>query len=198
MAGGYFFGTQAQGMIEKSLELDLGIAQNVRVGRAPGAVLAQKFGKHPVLVFGGKIDVFDLDADHVGHGGGIHKIDIGGTKLRVIVILPVLHEDADDLIALLLEQPGSDRRIHAAAQPDHHLLPNVLLVHRGGIIPSRRLRQIQRGGTSRQIERCNYWPGRGDFLGQQAAGADDHEWRVPGSPIQLFFFIPHTQTFAAL
>ena len=129
MAGGDFLGPQAHGVVQKGLELDFGVAQDVGVGRAPAAVFAQEFGKHPVLVLCGKVDVLDLDADHVRHGGCVNKIDVRGAVLRIVVVFPVFHEDADDLVALLFKQPGGDRRVHAAAQTHHHPLSVVLLVH---------------------------------------------------------------------
>ena len=101
VAGGNFFGAQAHGVVQKGLELDFGIAQYVRVGRAAGLVFAQEFGKDAVFVFGGEIDVLDVDADHVGHGGGVQKVLAAGAVLAVIVVFPVFHEDANDIVTLL-------------------------------------------------------------------------------------------------
>ena len=64
-------------MVEEGLELDLGIAQDVGVGCAPGLVLTQEFGEDTVLVLGSKIDVFDLDADDVGDGGSVDEVNVG-------------------------------------------------------------------------------------------------------------------------
>ncbi len=52
MAGGDSIGPEGQGMIEKRLELDLLVAQHIRVGCAPGLVFVQKILEHPVPVFG--------------------------------------------------------------------------------------------------------------------------------------------------
>jgi hypothetical protein len=114
VAGGDLLGAQAHGVVEKGLELDLGVAQHVGVGRAAGLVFAQELGEHAVLVVGGEVDVLDLDADHVGHGGGVHEVDVGRAVFAVVVVFPVLHEDADHLVALLLEQVGGDGGVHAA------------------------------------------------------------------------------------
>ena len=119
VAGGDLVGPQAHRMVQERLELDLGIAQDVRVGRAPGLVLPQELREHPVPVLGRKIDVLDLDAQHVRHRSGVDKVDIRRTILGVVVVLPVLHEDTDDLEALLLEQVGGHRGVHATTQPDH-------------------------------------------------------------------------------
>ena len=133
VAGGNALGPQAHGVVEKGLELDLGIAQHVGVGRAAGFVFAQEFGEHPVFVVGREVDVLDLDADHVSHGGGIDEVDVGRAVLAVVVIFPVLHEQADDLMPLLLEQPGGHGGIHAAGQTDDDTLwRHACIVKRAG------------------------------------------------------------------
>jgi hypothetical protein len=116
VAGGNLFCAQAHGVVQKGLELDFGIAQHVGVGRAAGLVFAQKLRKHAVLVFGGEVDVFDLDADHVGHGSGVYEVDVGRAVFAVIIVFPILHEDAGHVPALLFEQVRRDGRIHAPAQ----------------------------------------------------------------------------------
>ena len=133
MTRGNLFRPQAHGVIEEGLELDFGVAQDVGVGRAAHLVFAQELGEHAVLVFGGEIDVFDLDAEHVGHRCGIDEIDIGRTVFRVVVIFPVLHEEGDDVKPLLFQQPGRDRGVHSAAESHHHA-PAGLLVHNLRII----------------------------------------------------------------
>jgi hypothetical protein len=55
VAGRDQVGAQLHGVVEEGLELDLGVAQHVRVRRAAGLVLAQELGEHAVLVFGGKL-----------------------------------------------------------------------------------------------------------------------------------------------
>jgi hypothetical protein len=128
VTGGNLLGAQAHGVVQERLELDLGIAQDVGVGRAAGLVLAQELGEHAVLVLGGEVDVLDLDADHVGHGRGVHEVDVGRAVLAVVIVFPVLHEDADDLIPLLLEQVRGHGGVHAATQSDDDAL---LGCHRG-------------------------------------------------------------------
>jgi hypothetical protein len=106
-------------VIEEGLELDLGVAEDVRVRRAPGPVFAQELGEHAVLVVDGEIDVLDLDAEHVGDRGGIDEVDVRRAVLGIVVVLPVLHEDADHFVALALQQVRADRGVDAAGQADH-------------------------------------------------------------------------------
>ena len=122
MAGRDAVSPQPHRMVQKGLELDLGIAEHVRIRGAAGLVLPQKFGKDTVLVLAGKVHMLDLNAQHIGHRCGIDKIDIGCTVFTVVVIFPVFHEDADDFVPLLLEQVSADRRVHAPAQAHYHPL----------------------------------------------------------------------------
>jgi hypothetical protein len=88
VAGGDLLGAQAHGVVEEGLELDLGVAQHVGVGRAAGLVFAQELGEHAVLVLGGEVDVLDLDADHVGHAGGVDEVDCSTSSTRCRRRLP--------------------------------------------------------------------------------------------------------------
>jgi len=114
--------SEAHRVVEKGLELDLGIAKHIGVRCAAGLVFAQEFGEHAVLVVGCEVDVLDLDADHVGHRRRVDEIGVRRTVFAVIVVFPVLHEDADDFMALALEQPRRDGRVDAARQADDDTL----------------------------------------------------------------------------
>ena len=160
-------------MVKERFEFDFGVAQNVGVGRAAALVFAQKLGKHAVFVLGGEVDVFDLNANHVSHGGCVDEIDVGGAKFGVVIVLPVFHEDADDLIALLFEQVGGDRRVHAAAESHHH----TFVVCHLPIIP---LRDERRSGRCRPCPAENV----GHFGGLRCSAAPrrcavDVRWRAP-------------------
>ncbi len=122
VAGRDAFGAEPHRVVEEGLELDLGVAQHVGIGRAPGLVLAQELGEDAVLVLGGEIDVLDLDADHVGDAGRVEEVLARRAVLVVVVLLPVLHEDADHLVAGALQQPRGDGRIDAAGEADDDAL----------------------------------------------------------------------------
>jgi hypothetical protein len=91
-------------VIEKGLELDLCVAEHVRVWRAPGGVLAQELREHAVLVLGGEVHCFEVDADHFRRAGGIDQVLARRAVLVVVIVLPVLHEEANDVIARALEE----------------------------------------------------------------------------------------------
>jgi len=63
-------------VVEERLELDFGVTQYVRIGCASGGILAQEIGKHAILVFGGEVDGFKVDADDIGGSGGVDEIPI--------------------------------------------------------------------------------------------------------------------------
>ena len=120
MPGGDLVGTQFHGVIEEGLELDFGIAQDVRIRRPPGLVFAQEFGKDALAVFGGEIHDFYVDTDPVGDTHHIDQILTRRTVLLGVVVFPVLHEQADHLPALLFQQQGRHGGIDTAGQADHY------------------------------------------------------------------------------
>ena len=105
---------ELQGVIKKRLELDLPVAQHVRVGRAPAPVLVKKVGKHAVVVFAHKIDRVIWDADRVAHAAHVGPVGLAGAHAALVLLLPVLHEHADDLMPRPLEQQRGDGGIHPA------------------------------------------------------------------------------------
>ncbi len=56
-------GTQRARMVEERAELDLAVAQHVRVRRAAGAVFAQEMREHALAVLAREVDRLELDAD---------------------------------------------------------------------------------------------------------------------------------------
>jgi len=107
-------------VVEKSLELDFGVAQDVRVGRAAGLVFAQEIAEYALLVL---LEKFTASI-------GMPMVSATDTaSIRscrdeqyspVLFVFPVLHEQADYFIALLLKQQGSDRRIYPARHANHN------------------------------------------------------------------------------
>src|SRR5581483_2263620 len=124
MPGGDLRRAEADGVVEERSELDLGVAKDIGVRRPPGGVFAQELRKHALLVLGGKVHRLELDANHVGRGRGIDQVLARRAVFVGVVVLPVLHEEADHVIALALEQQRGYRRIDAARHADHDLHAN--------------------------------------------------------------------------
>ena len=85
-------------------------------------VFTQELGEHAVFVIRCKVDMLYINANHIGHSGRVDEVLLGGAVLVVIVIFPVLHEDANHLVALLFQQQRGDGRVHPAAQAHHDAL----------------------------------------------------------------------------
>ena len=102
VARGDFVGPELHGVVQKGVELDFGVAQHVGVGRAAGLILAQEFGENALLVFLGEVDGFKVNADLFGGAGRIEKILTARAVLAVVVVFPVFHENAGDVVPLLL------------------------------------------------------------------------------------------------
>ena len=94
--------------VQESLELDLAVAQHVRIRRAPGAVFVEEMRKHAVPILRGEIARMERDAQLATNGDGVLAIGIGGTRCGAVVLLPVLHEQALHLVSGALQQQGSD------------------------------------------------------------------------------------------
>ena len=114
MTGRNPLGAKHQGMIQKRAKLDLGVTQNIRVGGPTRLVFPQEFGKHPILVLRRKINGFKGYAGTIRSTRRIDQILTRRTIFTVIIILPVFHEEADDIPAGLFEYPCRDRRVHTA------------------------------------------------------------------------------------
>ena len=113
MASGNTLCAQAQCMVQKRFEFDLGIAEHIRIGCAASFIFTQKIAEYAILILGAEIDCFDIQSNDIGDSQHIQKILACGTRL-IILVIPVFHEQAGDAIALLFEQQGGDSRIHAA------------------------------------------------------------------------------------
>ncbi len=140
VAGGDLVGAQRAGLVQEGLELDLAIAQHVGVRRAPGAILGEEVLEHAVPVFRGEVARVERNAESATHGHGVLAIGVGGAGTAALVLLPVLHEQAFDLVAGLLQQQRGDRGVDAAGNAQHHL---------HGVPPSGRRLRVSNG---------NRWP----------------------------------------
>ena len=120
MPGGDLARPEPHRVVEERLELDLGVAEHVRVGCAAGGVLAQEIGEHPVLVLGAEVHRLEFDADHVRGRRRVDEVLARGAVLVRVVVLPVLHEETHDVVSLALEQQRGDRRVDAAGHADDH------------------------------------------------------------------------------
>jgi hypothetical protein len=122
-----FFGSQAWHG-SKKFELDLGIDCTKYRGWACAArfVFALKPRQRRGLVVGCKADVLSISMP-ITSATAAASVTVDEQKLELIIVLPVLHEDADDFVAPLLEQIRGHRRVHAAAQTNNDSLSGFFL-----------------------------------------------------------------------
>src|SRR5690554_1414771 len=121
VAGGDLLGAEHLCVLQEHLELDLAVAEDVRVRGAPGLVLGQEVLEDVVPVLGGEVGGVQPDAELLADGLGVRQVFLGGAVFGAVVLVPVLHEQAFDLIALLEQQQGGDGGVDAAGHADDHL-----------------------------------------------------------------------------
>jgi hypothetical protein len=112
VAGGDGLGAEIEGVVEKRPELDLAVAEDVRVGRAPGGVLGEEMLEYAVPVLGGELDPVQGDPEVRAGGLGGGEVLVGGAVAGVVRVVPVLHEQALDLPAGGLQLERGDGGIH--------------------------------------------------------------------------------------
>ena len=110
---------QRHGKVQKSLKLDFPVAQHVRIGGTSCPVFLQEIGKNPIPVFFGEIDAVIRNTDQVADIPHIPPVFLRGAGAVDILFLPVFHENAHNVITLLLQKQGRNRGIHASAHADY-------------------------------------------------------------------------------
>ena len=89
------------GKLEEGFKFDLFVAQDIWVWRAARFVLFEEQFENVIPVFGSKVYRVQLNAELVTHRLRVGKIRRSRTVFLAVVFLPVLHEQALHLIALL-------------------------------------------------------------------------------------------------
>ena len=148
MPGRDALGAHGHGVVEERLELDLGVAEHVRVRRAARAVLGEEAREDALAVLRREVHGLDLDAHLVGHGHRVDEILARGAVLVVVVVLPVLHEEADHVVALPLEQQRGDGRIDTSGEPDDDFHGGVSCGKSG------RAGEMKKAGPKPCLSRC--------------------------------------------
>ena len=115
-----------RGEFQEGFEFDLFVTQDIRVWRTARFVLFKEEFKNVVPVFCGKVNSVQFDAELIAHGLRIGEIRSGSAVFLAIVFLPVLHEQALHLIALLLQQVGGNGGIDTAGHADDHFFLAVI------------------------------------------------------------------------
>jgi hypothetical protein len=116
MSGGDALGAEVRGGGEEMLELDLAIAQHVRVRCTPGGVLGEEMREHPVPVFAGEIPEVDRQSQAPADRHRIATVVLC-PAVAAAVVGPVLHEESGERFAGVAQQQRRDGGIDAARHP---------------------------------------------------------------------------------
>jgi hypothetical protein len=100
--GGEALGTQAPSMGQTDAELDLAIAQHIGVRCAASAMLGEEVREHLTAILGREIHLVQGDAEFATHGAGVLEILCGGAV--GVILVPIRHEQAFDLVTLLTQR----------------------------------------------------------------------------------------------
>src|SRR5690606_22263558 len=101
---GYVIGAQIHGLIQELPEFDLAVAHHIRIWRAAALIFFEKIGKYFIIVFLLEIDGIVRDIDLLTDAPYVLGVLLRRTAAELIGIIPVFHENADNIISLLLEQ----------------------------------------------------------------------------------------------
>ena len=118
MARGHVVRAELLRRLQEGVELDLAVAEDVRVGRAALGVFVEHIVHDALAVLLAQVDEIEGDTDLAGHHLGHEAVFL---PLAVAVqgplrVVPVLHEHGKHVVALLLEQPGSHAGVHASGK----------------------------------------------------------------------------------
>src|SRR5690606_19689660 len=118
------------GALEEGGPLDVGVAEDARVGRAPFEIVGGEPLDDAVAKLLADVDDEVGEAEADGHGAGVvhgleraaaHLLAAAGLRLGRTAgrrVVPRLHRHADDVVALLVEEGGGDGGVHPAAHGD--------------------------------------------------------------------------------
>ena len=103
MAGRETLGAEPARVVERDAELDLAVAEHVRVRRPPGLELGEEGRKYALAVLGREARPVQRDAEFVAHPPCILEVS-GGRAVAVVVLRPVRHEQGLDTMPGLQEE----------------------------------------------------------------------------------------------
>ncbi len=119
VAGGNRVEAEQIGALGQASELHRPIALDTRIRRDATSVRIDVRGNDVLVEVVAEVENEVIDPELLGDSAGI--VDIGDRATTgVAVAAPQLHRDADDLVALPLQQHRRDRRVDAATHRAHH------------------------------------------------------------------------------
>ena len=116
MSGSDHVGSEFAGSLQKSVELDFPVAQDIGVGGAALRVLVEHIVHHPFPVLLAQVNEIERDADFPGDHLGYELVffPLTVTVKGSFCVMPVLHEHGKYVIALPLEKQSGHTGVHAS------------------------------------------------------------------------------------
>ena len=131
MAGGDHVRTHPFRSLEEGVELDLPVAQDVRIGCAAMLIFIEHIVHDPLAIFLGKVHEIErntyLPGYHLGHETVLLPLAVPVQgRIRIV---PVLHEHRKHVIPLLLEQQGGDTGVDSSGKTYAYLHTDAKLIN---------------------------------------------------------------------
>src|SRR5438876_968116 len=117
VAGGKVRGAQPSYVPKGDAELDLAIAEHVRIWSPACTLLVEEILEDARLVFGREAHPVQGNIELLRDGPGVLEV-LCGCTVAVVVLFPVAHEEPLHRPTLFLEQQGGHGGIHSARQSD--------------------------------------------------------------------------------
>ncbi len=130
MACRQIIGAKLHRTLQEIAELNFPIAHDVRIWRASALVFIQKISEYLVKILPFKINGIVGDADLFTYAANVFRVLFRRAMTEFIGIIPVFHKNADNVIALLLQQQRSDGGIDAAGHADDYPCRSFWFIHR--------------------------------------------------------------------
>ena len=116
MARCHHIGPQFQSSVQERIELNLAVAQDVRIGGPALFVFVEHVVYHTLAVLVAQVNKMKRNAYLLGHHLGHQTVllPFAVSVQRAFGIVPVLHEHGKNVTALLLEQQGRYAGVNAS------------------------------------------------------------------------------------
>ena len=122
MAGGHGAEAVIFGPGAEYAELDLAITHHIWVGREAVLITVEQVGDNAFAVVLHEVDDAKFNSESVAHGAGVLDVLLPRAVADDVVLVdPVLHVGADEVVPLLFEQERGDGAVNSAGHGDEDI-----------------------------------------------------------------------------
>jgi len=141
MSGGHGVEAENVSALEESIELEMTVALDARIGCDPAGVIGDVRVDDVTMEIVGEVEDQMIDSELLGHAPRV--VDIAHAAASgVTLTTPQAHGDTHDLMPLLEQKGSGDRRIDTSGHGDKYF---------HGVSPWVRLRRSSRRGVQRPL-----------------------------------------------